>query len=318
MITLFKHNNPIALILLLVLATLPEWKGSYEALPQVNNPALLSRYFEQYFFPLHDQTSGLRILNIILLLAESLFFNKIINDHRLMEKPGFIPAMTFLLIQALLPYKIDTFFVLINGLLLVVVKLMVVIYKQESPSNNLIGAGFIVGLLAALNSGYWITYLWLITALFIMRPASSKEWLICTMGFLMPFYFILSWEYLNDQLNIKQIFSDFGIFFSIPVYTPVVWVKIAIVAILPLIGLWLYSPDVGKMVIQNRKTYMIIFILILVIFGLLALKFGILASEIMFILTPASFLIAPIFLSFKKEFIPNLLFFVLIALALIR
>jgi len=80
----------------------------------------------------------------------------------------------------------------------------------------------------------------------------------------------------------------------------------------------MHRPTVGKMVIQNRKTYMIALILILVIFVLLALKFGILASEIMFILTPASFLIAPIFLSFKKEFIPNLLFFVLIALALIR
>lgn len=318
MITLFKHNNPFALILLLVLATLPEWKGGYEILTEVNNTALLYSYFERYFFSLHDLSSGFRILNVILLLAESLFLNKIVHDHRLMEKPGFVPAMTFLLIQALLPYRIDTFFVLINGLLLIVIKLMIVVYKQERPSNNLIGAGFTAGLLAAMNTGYWTTYLWLITALFIMRPASSKEWLICTLGFLMPFYFILSLEYLNDQLDLKQFFSDFGIVFSIPVYKPIIWIKITLIAILPLIGLWLYSPAIGKMVIQNRKTYMIVFILILVIFGLLALKFGILSKEIMFILSPASFLIAPIFLSFKKEFIPNLLFFLLIALALIR
>jgi hypothetical protein len=300
------------------LATLPEWRGSYENITEINNTALLYSYFERYFFSLHDQGSGLTILNIILLLAESLFFNKIVNDHRLMEKPGFVPAMTFLLIQALLPYKIDTFFVLINGLLLVVIKIMIVVYKEEKPSNNLIGAGFTVGLLAAMNTGYWTTYLWLIIALFIMRPASSKEWLICTLGFLMPFYFILSLEYLNDQLDLKRFFSDFGIVFSIPFYKPFIWVKIAIIAILPLIGLWIYSPSIGKMVIQNRKTYMIMLILILVIFGLLTLKFGIIANEIMFILTPASFLIAPIFLSFKKEFIPNLLFFVLIVLALIR
>jgi len=318
LITLFKHNNPVAIIFLLALATLPEWRESIGALPEGNNTALLFNFIEQYVFPLHEQRGGLRIINIILLLTESLFLNKIVVDHRLMEKPGFVPAMTFLLIQALLPYRINTFFILISGLLLLLIKLMVVIYKQEKPSNNLIAAGFVAGTLAALNTGYWTTYLWLITALFIMRPASSKEWLVCTLGFLMPFYFILSIEYLNDQLNLKQFFSDYGFVFDIPVYTPVTWTKIGLIIILPLIGLWVYSPSISKMVIQNRKTYLIAFILILVILGILAVKFGILAKEIMFMLTPASFLIAPIFLSFKKDFIPNLLFFLLIVIALLR
>ena len=318
MITLFKHNNPLALILLLVLATLPEWRGGYPIPFEGNNISLLHNYIEHYLFSLRGQGGGLRILNIILLLTEALFLNKLVNDHRLMEKPGFVPAMTFLLIQALLPYRIDTFFILVNGLLLILIKLMIVVYKQEKPSNNLIGAGFIAGLLATMNPGYWTIYLWLITALFIMRPASSKEWLICTLGFLMPFYFIFSWEYLNDKLNLKEFIANYEIIFSLPDYKPIVWSKMIVITMLPLLGIWMYSPTIGKMVIQNRKTYMIAFILILVIFVLLALKFGILASEIMFILTPASFLIAPIFLSFKKEFIPNLLFFVLIALALIR
>jgi hypothetical protein len=195
---------------------------------------------------------------------------------------------------------------------------MIVIYKQEKPSNNLIAAGFITGTLAALNTGYWTTYLWLITALFIMRPASSKEWLICTLGFLMPFYFLLSWEYLNDQLNLKQFFSDYGFIFSMPIYSPIIWTKIALIALLPLIGLWMYNSSIGKMVIQTRKTYLIVFILVLIISGIVAIKIGALGKEIMFMLTPASLLIAPIFLSFKKDFIPNLLFFMLIAIALLR
>lgn len=318
MITLFKHNNPIALILLLVLATLPEWRGTYEAFPNGNNTALLQRFFEDYLHLLKNQTTGLRIVNTLMLLAESLYLNKIINDHRLMEKPGFIPAMTFLLVQAILPFRITTFFILINGLVLIMIKLMIIVYKQERANNNLIGAGFTVGLLATLNSGYWTIYLWLITALFIMRPASSKEWLICTLGFLMPFYFILSLQYLNDQLDIKQFLSDFGLAFIVPVYNPIIWLKISLIALLSFIGLWIYSSAIGKMVIQNRKTYMLIFILVLVFLGLLVIKFGNIALEIMLLVAPASFLIAPIFISFKKEFIPNLLFFLLIVLALIR
>lgn len=318
LITLFKHNNPLAIILLIVLAVLPEWKSGYALLPEGNNTAILYNYINQHLFPLHEQSGGLRTINIIVLLVESLFLNKIISDHRLIDKPGFIPAMTFLLLQSLLPFSINFFFLIINGLLLILIKLMILVYKQEKPSNNLIGAGFTAGLLASMDTAYWAIYLWLITALFIMRPASAKEWLIITLGFLMPFYFILSWQYLNDELNLKQFFSDFGIQFSIPAYSLVTWIKIIVLATLPLIGLWMYSTQIGKMVIQNRKTYLVLFILILVILGMIMLKFGFASREIMFILAPASLLVAPVFLYFKKDFIPNLLFFLLIALSLIR
>jgi hypothetical protein len=98
----------------------------------------------------------------------------------------------------------------------------------------------------------------------------------------------------------------------------VTWFKLIVLVTLPLIGLWMYSAQIGKMVIQNRKTYLVLFILILVILGIIMLKFELASREIMFILAPASLLVAPIFLSFKKDFIPNLLFFLLIALSLIR
>jgi hypothetical protein len=318
LITLFKHNNPFAIILLIVLAVLPEWKSGYALLPEGNNTAILYNYINQHLFPLHEESGGLRTINIIILLSESLLLNKIVSDHRLMDKPGFIPAMTFLLLQSLLPFRINTFFLIINGLLLTLIKLMILVYKQEKPSNNLIGAGFTAGLLASMDTSYWAIYLWLVSALFIMRPASAKEWLIITLGFLMPIYFILSWQYLNDELNLKQFFSDFGIQFSIPVYSLVTWIKLTVLVTLPLIGLWMYSTQIGKMVIQNRKTYLVLFILILVILGMIMLKFGFASREIMFILAPASLLVAPIFLYFKKDFIPNLLFFLLIVLSLIR
>ncbi len=304
--------------MLLVLAFLPEIRGGYSEFVDGSNTAVLFGYIDQHLLPLKSAGGGMRFLNILLLFAESLFLNKIVSDHRLVERPGFVPAMTFLLLHAILPFRINTFFVLINGLLIGLVKLLIVIYKQEKPSNNLVAAGFITGFLAAMHTGYWTTYLWLITALFIMRPVSSKEWLICTLGFLMPFYFTLSWQYLTDQLDLAKFFSQIEFTFKMPVYSPLVWSKIIVLAILPFLGLWLYSPNIGKMVIQNRKTYLFLLMLELVVFCILLLKFGILGQEIMFLLAPASFLLAPLFLTFKKEFIPNLLFIALIALALLR
>lgn len=235
-----------------------------------------------------------------------------------MDKPGLIPSMTFLLLQSLFPYRISTFFIIINVLLIILLKLMINIYKQQQPSNNLIAAGFVTGLLASLNSSYWLTYTWLITALFIMRPASAREWIISSLGFLMPFYFVFSLEYLTDQLDLKDFFTFSSIIFEIPSYSPLIWTKIGCLLLLPFLGLWIYNGTIGKMVIQNRKTYLIIFFLVVLILGILLLKLGFLANEIFIILTPATILVAPIFLSFKKEFIPNLLLMLLIVLALTR
>jgi hypothetical protein len=194
--------------MLLVLAAMPELKGAFVTHDNINNSSFLFSLINEYVFPLNSNSSGIRFLNIGLLLTESLFLNKIVSDHRLMEKPGFVPAMTFLLLSALLPFRITTFFILISGLLIGLLKILIIIYKQEQPNNNLIAAGFITGILAAMNTVYWTTYLWLIIALFIMRPSSIKEWLICTMGFVLPFYFVLSWQYLTDQLDLISFFSS--------------------------------------------------------------------------------------------------------------
>jgi hypothetical protein len=304
--------------MLLVLAAMPELKGAFVTHDNINNSSFLFSLINEYVFPLNSNSSGIRFLNIGLLLTESLFLNKIVSDHRLMEKPGFVPAMTFLLLSALLPFRITTFFILISGLLIGLLKILIIIYKQEQPNNNLIAAGFITGILAAMNTVYWTTYLWLIIALFIMRPSSIKEWLICTMGFVLPFYFVLSWQYLTDQLDLISFFSIKAFTFTIPRYSTLIWTKIAVFITLPVLGLWAYSSQISKMVIQNRKAYLTVFILSVLILLILLLQLNVLGNELMFLLTPASFLFAPFFLSFRKEFIPNLILLAIIVLAVLR
>ncbi len=304
--------------MLLVLAAMPELKGVFVIHDNINNSTLLFSYINEYLLPLNSNSNGIRFLNIVLLFSESLFLNKIVTDHRLMEKPGFVPAMTFLLLSALLPFRITTFFILISGLLIGLLKILIIIFKQEQPNNNLIAAGFITGSLAAMNTVYWTTYLWLIIALFIMRPASVKEWLICTMGFVLPFYFVLSWQYLTDQLDLKSFFSIGSFAFMLPKYSTLIWTKIAVFITLPVLGLWAYGSQISKMVIQNRKTYLTIFILSIFILVVMILKLNVLGNELMFLLTPASFLFAPFFLSFRKEFIPNLILLAIIVLAVLR
>jgi hypothetical protein len=88
--------------------------------------------------------------------------------------------------------------------------------------------------------------------------------------------------------------------------------------ILPLMSLAVSGGQLGKMVIQVRKSYFVTLVMFLlaVIVNILQLKQPFLHFSLLLI--PSSLLFVPIFNSFKRDYVPNLLILGLLALALLR
>jgi len=74
------------------------------------------------------------LISIAATVAEGLFLNKLVADNKLVERPGFIPAMTFVLANALVPYEQQSYMLLINGFLLLSLQNLISIYKKISLS----------------------------------------------------------------------------------------------------------------------------------------------------------------------------------------
>ena len=320
MIGIFKNNNPLALLLLALLAFLPGITG--DTMVNATVPAGATAIFKELFAYLSflDGSKGMlgKTIYTSVLLTEALLLNKIISDHKLMERAGFIPAMSFLLLNTLLPLYTSPVFLVLNGIILLVLKWMIVMYKQNNASNQLLLTGFVVGCLVLMNTHFLILYGWITIAVMIMRPASLREWLLSTIGFILPFYFMVSGLYLFDKLNPLSIFPPVSMDFKLPALSPLEWAKTGLFLIMPWIGMFSFNKQIGKMMIQARKAYLIMLIFILAALVICLFSIKDIPTTLTLMLVPSALLFSPLFLSFKRDFIPNLILLSLIILSLLR
>lgn len=320
MIGIFKNNNPLALLMLALLAYLPaiNAEATVNAAVPAGSTAILKALSEYLSFL--DGSKGIlgKIIFPALLLAEALILNKIITDHKLMDRAGFVPAMSFLLLNAMLPFQTSPVILVLNALILIVFKLLITMYKENNANNKLLLIGFIVGCMASMNTNFLILFCWIVICIMIMRPASIREWLLAITGFILPFYFIFSGLYLLEKLNSPMGFPPFSIGFNLPPLSPWVWSKTGLFLVLPWIGILSFNRQIGKMMIQARKAYLVMLILVLATLVICLLSIKDISTTIPLMLVPSTLLFSPLFLAFKKNFIPNLILLVLIILSMLR
>lgn len=317
---LFRHTNPLSLILLAILAGLPlfnPWSISPISTPQ--GYSLVFDWLMRFFGWMHPEKGiASQLLIVLAIFVESLFLNKVVSDHKLMEKPGYLPALSFILLNGLMPNAMLPSAIIVNALLILTFKLMVASYKQNRSFNILLLIGFLSGFIASLNTSYLLIYLWSSIAVLIMRPLSLREWLLITAGFVLPFYFLASGLYLFDQLDMSKVFPSYKLHFSIPRMSILKGIALISFLALPLIGLAKAGDKLGKMVLQVRKSYLITIILWLNCAVIIVLHLhGALFHTSLF-LVPSAILLAPFFGTFKRDFIPNLLIILMITAVLIR
>lgn len=320
MTSLFRHNNPLAIILLAVLSGLPLIRPWSNLIPievsgfSLVHDRLLS--FLSWMDPQKGMASGL--VSAAVLLVEALFLNKVVSDHKLIDKPGLFPALGFLMFSGLSPFALRPFGLICNAILIIVFKLMIMSYKQPRPFQTLFLSGFLCGIMASFHTSYLLLYLWLFIATLIMRPLSAREWLLSSAGFVMPFYFLIAGLYLTDQLVDRSVLPTLQWEFSVPAFTlqeGLVW---SCVIILPLVSLVVSGGQLGKMVIQVRKSYLITLVMFLLAVLVIILHLKQPFVHFSLLLIPSSLLYIPLFNSFKRDYVPNLLILGLLALALLR
>jgi hypothetical protein len=93
---------------------------------------------------------------------------------------------------------------------------------------------------------------------------------------------------------------------------------VAILYLLPVIGILVFNQQMNKMVILGRKSYLILFVLYLALLVVAGFNMNYLEELAGLSLIPTSFLFAPFFLAFRREYIPNLVVLALIAASLFR
>jgi len=315
-VQLFR-NKSYSGIVLLALLFLVVHANFFMHAPEITKPTH-SGFFEviiqQYIQSLPD--IALFLIYALLVLFQAIRFNIALNNAHMFQQQGYTTGMAYILLTGLLPqWNYISAALLVNSFIIWIFIKLIRLYNNPSPKTLLFNIGFITGAVILCYHPTVIFILVIFFALLVVRPFRLAEWLVLLLGVILPYYFTAAILFMTNQTNlIKGILPHFQI--AWPLSFPAYWLSITIAyaILLLLFSFYYWQLHVNRMVIQIRKNWMIVlvFLLVILISPFLFAYAGLTAAFIWII--PLSAFFANYFLYPRKTFLPNLFFWVALAL----
>lgn len=261
----FKANNPYNTFLLLIYGLLLK-------LPMFLHPTIpVAQQTDGFLFKtLIDELSVLGmpsiypIISFILLFTQAITFNKLANDHRLMQKPNYLTGMAYLLITSLFSeWNILSAALIVNTMLIWVWANMSGLYNNKSAKSTLFNIGIGIGISTFFYFPSIAFAILIIVGLILTRPFKLSEWIVALLGIVTPYYFILAYVFLTDNWKGYK----WPIFLvSLPNFYQSHYKLAAVILILfvAIVGLVFIKQNFRRQLVQTRKSWNLVFLYFLV------------------------------------------------------
>ncbi len=267
MIGLFKQKTPANILFVFILGILiklPVFKHTDP--PRLDEQAaILYKSIVLFLNSFGDKSAAIyAVLSYLILFTQAMQLNKLVNDHRMMQRATFLPAASYLLLTSLLPeWNFFSAPLLVNSLVLLVFTGLFKLYNQQNVKGLIFNIGLAIGISSFIFFPSIILFAWLIVALMVMRTVRINEWLICLLGVATPFYFYAAYLFMTDSWNWNSLFTSFHILVPTPGQS--LWLAIgSSLLIIPfLIGGYFVQENLRKMLIQVRKNWSLLLIYLL-------------------------------------------------------
>jgi len=264
---IFRANNPLNTFLLFMYGLLLKlvW-FIHPQVPQIHSSAgFLFNNILSVIKPACDlYPVTYSVITYFLLYTQALSFNQIILNRRLMQKPNYLPAMSYLLITSFFSeWNILSGTLVINSLLIWVWAKLSSLYNNKQAKGTLFNLGILVGLCSFF---YFPSLAFLVLVFFgllITRPPRIAEWLVTILGVITPWYFLFSWLFLTNRL---YRFHLPGFHVSVPDLSQkyIEYAVIALLLLITIIGAFLVQTNIGKQVVQVRKSWSVMMLYLVV------------------------------------------------------
>lgn len=208
MINQFRTLNPFNLLLLAAFAILMRLAIFLNMPPQLSFD-----FVEPYTkllvnLPSAEDLSPMAsvLIAMVLVFIQAILFNRIINNHALLAKPSYLPALLYVTGSSLfLQFLILSPPLICNFLLIWMMDKFLKIGKTTNAMMTMFDIGMIiaVGSLIYFPFIVFLVMLWL--SLLLYRSFNWREWVSGIIGFLTIFLFIAVYYYWND--NIGQFYK---------------------------------------------------------------------------------------------------------------
>jgi hypothetical protein len=225
------------------------------------------------------------VIAYLLIYTQALTFNQLIGEQRLMYKPHYLVAMSYILITSLVPEWNNLSSVLITNTVMVWAwPRMVSLYNHPRPKAVIFNIGLALGICSFFYLPSILFLLLLGIALLLFRPFSITEWLVALVGLLSPYYFLCIYLYLTDRFTLSVLLPAMDIKYPKFRFDFVFITRIVLLALPLLIGWYYIQRNRGRMLIQVRKSvtllvfYLVFALLVPFINGFAGLEYWVLAA----------------------------------------
>jgi len=265
----FKANNPVNTFLLLlygVALKLPMFLHPQKPIAQQTDGFLYKEFLKQ-LDPIGKNLPGVYpLIAFILLFTQAITFNQLANRQKLMPKPNYLTAMSYLLITSLFrEWNLLSAPLIVGSLMVWVWARMSALNNTRNVSGTLFNTGIVIGIATFFYFPSVAFAALIIFGLLIIRPFNPAEWIVSLLGILTPYYFLLSYVFLADKW---QGYKPPGISVSLPVFYDNAWAlgSIIIVLFTTLVGFYFIRKNFLRQLVQTRKSWSLVFLYFIIAF----------------------------------------------------
>ena len=320
MVAPFKDNSPLAIIwlVLLSLAVHSHFLIDFAGVQAPRYDGLFSQLLNLYMVPLNPAIVLLIYHTVI--IVQALRLNYLFSENKMYSKPNYLAAMVYVLLTGIFKEWSSLTPALLDNLLVIWLYAKTVkLYNAPEPKTLLFNIGIIIGVSILCYHPSALLILVAFFALMVVRPFVITEWFVLLMGVLSPFYFLASWLYLTDRLHtISQYIPAWQLNLPDTQITAWFFITVGLILAILFIGIFYYQSESRRLLIHVRKNWGVLMVMLLVMLPIPFINKDAGIDSLFLWIIPASPFIAKGFLTPRQNYLPNLMFWALLCLGVLK
>lgn len=317
MINQFRNSNPVNLLILFAYTFFMRM-AIFADLPVLLQFEFLEPYTKFFVkIPIGEtlSPSGNVIVAGFMVYVQAILFNRVVNNHALLSKPNFLPALLYVTSASLfMPFLILSPPLICNFLLIWIMDK----FLKVGKSSNAIMIMFDVGMIIAIGTLIYFPFivmlvmLWL--TLLLYRSFEWREWVSGLVGILTIFFFVGVYYYWNDSLSMfykiwLPLGNKFPSVFKINYNDYLVLIPVLVMMVLASLQL---RENFFRSFISTRKAFQMLFFMFIVALISFYTKPDFRLYHFLLCVPPGSVLLAYYFSNAKKRWFYESLFLILV------
>ena len=322
MIGWFHKNNPANVILLLLFAIIVKLPLFLHPQLAVLEPSDGPLYIILVNWINKSGTSAsfiYSVLAFLLTFSQALQLNRFFVQHKMMGRSTDFPAMTYLLASSFFPawtYFSEALF--ISTVILILFSALFKLHQKNEIKSFLFNVGLVISVSSFVYKPAIYLIIWMLISVLIVRPIRLNEFLLALLGLLTPFYFYGVVLFLNDSWR-WDYFTEF-VSVNIPKLHSSPWDAgvLSLLFIPFLMGGYYVQENLRKMLIQVRKGWSLLILLLLTTLAIPFFSLGDAYQAWVLVLIPLAAFHACTYLYSSLRIIPIVLFWVTFIFVLVN